>query len=505
MRSAQTWLIVLLVTLTASLLWFPPLASSLWVDELDTFFSAKDGVVTAVERTLAVHPQCSTLYNVFIALVIQWIGQSESTLRAPSVIATVVAALYLFRIGTRLVDRETGLLAVLVFVALGDVAFAAADARSYAFATAACTAATFYLLELLALPAHAPTSVSPVTPAERRRAALLYGLTAALTFHFHFLFVLALLPHALLVAYLGLRGGLTATRREILTAVGVAMLVALPAAEPLLSTIEARYALAYAQPPWLGGLLAVWVRPEIVASMLPLALLAVGLRVVTRLELPPLAAELWGLLVAWAVVPPLVIYAVSELSSVSMFLPRYYMSAAPALALIVGITLRGLDPPALRIGCAIAYSLLSVLVYSRDVHVAEDWRGVAASVNEVVEESTPILLDSGFTEGARVEWLRQRVRDERRGLLAAPTFYYPLNGDVIPLPYQLTEETAAYLEYVIVPALADVDRFVCIGRGKASSWWRPWFDARYAAAGYTARALHRSPLLNAVVYERNTR
>jgi hypothetical protein len=405
------------------------------------------------------------------------------------------------------VDRETGLLAALFYIGFGDVAFAAVDARSYAFANAASTAAAFYLLELLTVPVRDSTGAVRRVPdhAERRRSAMLYGLTAALTIQFHYMYTLALLAHAVLVAYLAAHDRLSASWRELAVAAAVATILLLPAADPLISTFDSRYVIAYAPSPTLAGLLAVWSRPELGLSMLPVILLVAGLGGGVRLQLPVLGAETWVFLVAWLVLPPLAVFGVSELTAVSMFLARYYMSATAALALIVSIAVRSLDPPVVRIGCAAMYALLAILVQSRDMHVLEDWREVARLVNAEVEESTPILLNSGFIEGARVDWLRQRVRDDRRGFLAAPTAYYPMRGDVIPLPYLLDADTQAYLEYVIVPALEDVDRFVCIGRGKRTTWLRPWFDARYVPAGYAARELYQSQSVGAVVYERAKR
>jgi hypothetical protein len=363
------------------------------------------------------------------------------------------------------------------------------------------------LLRLLALPA-ARRDDEPLPlrePGDRRRDAIAYALAAAAMIHFHSLYALALVAHAALVIYLIVRAELTASKRDLATSVAVGFVALLPALGPFLDTVDARHLLGYAADATLGALLSVWVRPEIVVSTLPLALLASGSRIGARFELPTLDSALWVLLLAWAIVPPTVIFAVGELSTVSMFVPRYYLSAAPALALIVAVCLRGLDPPALRTACAVAYAVLSIVVHSRDVHVAEDWRTVAATVRAEVDASTPILLDSGFVEGGTSEWLVLPPRDDRRAFLVAPASYYPLGGEVRPLPYRLNDETSAYLEQVVVPALIDVERFVCIGRGKRATWLRPWFDARYLAAGYRARDLYRSELLNAVVYERKPR
>ena len=122
LKPSTSPILLALVVITAALLWLPPLDSSLWLDEIDTAFTVKDGVLTAISRNLRAHPQCSTLYNAILAAWVGLFGTSEVVLRLPSVLATVVGLVFLFRIGARLVDRETGMLACLLCVGLRDVA-----------------------------------------------------------------------------------------------------------------------------------------------------------------------------------------------------------------------------------------------------------------------------------------------------------------------------------------------------------------------------------------------
>jgi uncharacterized membrane protein len=508
MKPTTAPILFLLVVVSAALLWLPPLDSSLWLDEFDTYVTAKDGVFASIERNLLAHPQCSMLYNALIALVIGVFGSSEVALRFPSVLATIVAAMYLFRIGAKLVDRETGLLACVVFVALRDVSFAAVDARSYAFATAACVASSYYFLRFVELPRSSDASdrrpEHGAVPQSRRRDGIAYAVTAALTVHFHYVFGLALLAHALMLALLIARRELVVAPRDMGVAVLVFVLAVLPGVAPFLATVSARDAISYAPPHVLANLLGVWARPELAASIVPLLLLRIALGKNVSFSLPPLDAAAWLLLVAWTVLPPTIVFLVSELTSVQMFLTRYFLCAQAGLALLVAVLLRGFDPPGLRAGAATVFALLAIFADSRDTHLLEDWREMSAALRAEIGDDTPVLLNAGFVEAGNVDWLTLPADDDRKQFLLAPSSYYPMRGVVSVLPYRISDDTRDYMERVLVPSLEGVERFAAVARQRRHPWIRAWFDGRYGAHGYEAREIYASSSLYAVLYERES-
>ena len=480
------------IVVCAALLWLPPLTSSLWLDELDTFFSAHDGVVTAVTRTLTAHPQCSVLYNVLIAIVITIFGESEAVLRLPSLLATIVAAFYVTRIGARWVDKEYGLLAALAFIGLHDVAFAAVDARSYAPATAAATIATFHLLRFVEGPG-------------RLRDGIVYAVAAAVGIHFHYLFALVLVPQALFVLALLARGEPAFARRDAVTVATTLFVTAVPAVWPVIATIRADQVPSYAPPPNLFALLSVWARPEFVVSVVPIAAYFLARGRAVAFALPKLGVPEWILLIAWAIFPPAFVFFVSELATFKIFLARYFLCAEPGIALLLALLLRSFEPPRVRVAAAGAYALVTIIMYARAVHVQEDWRGLAALLAQEVEADTPVLVNAGFSEAAKADWLELPNDDDRRRFLLAPLEYYSFPGSISLLPYALTPATQSYVERVVVPRLEGVERFACVWRQRREMWARAWFDARYASAGYVARELWKSAALNAVIYERAPR
>ena len=116
-------------------LWLVPLSSSLWVDELGTWWVVKDGLGDAVHRAIT--------YQAVAALLLDRLGRPDGGRGlgggpAPALAdrGSLVRGL-LYRLARHLISREAARLAVLVFAAGQVVAFEASEARPYAMATLA--------------------------------------------------------------------------------------------------------------------------------------------------------------------------------------------------------------------------------------------------------------------------------------------------------------------------------------------------------------------------------
>ena len=119
-----------LILALAAACWVPHLTASLWLDETLTFWVIRDGLAETLERTIHYQPQPA--YYIFIWFWTQFAGVSEIALRIPSLLATFAACVALARLGTSLTrDRETGLLAAIVFASSWNVYRESVDARSY--------------------------------------------------------------------------------------------------------------------------------------------------------------------------------------------------------------------------------------------------------------------------------------------------------------------------------------------------------------------------------------
>ena len=130
--SAATFTAVVLA-LAIGIFWIAPIRSSLWLDETGTVWAIRGTLRDTIDR--AFYPgQPSVLYSVVTWLVVAAGGLHEITLRLPSLVATAMAALGVYRLAQRFCDPQQSLLAMALFSTYGTVVFAAADARPYALA-----------------------------------------------------------------------------------------------------------------------------------------------------------------------------------------------------------------------------------------------------------------------------------------------------------------------------------------------------------------------------------
>ena len=123
--------------LLVAILWLRPIASSLWIDELGTWWVVKDGVRDVVNRSLEIQGQ-SPLFYLFAWVIRQIAGPREWALRLPSLALATATAALLYRLAKRMVDAECARLAVLMFVVWPAIMIAAIDFRPYALATVPC-------------------------------------------------------------------------------------------------------------------------------------------------------------------------------------------------------------------------------------------------------------------------------------------------------------------------------------------------------------------------------
>ncbi len=298
------WLVPALLTLALSLIritW-----PGLWGDELATWGMASTPwgrmwpVLGHVDAAIAP-------YYVLMHAITDVFGASDLVLRLPSTVAMAAAAAIVAMIGTRLVGPRAGLLAGLILAVLPTTSRYAQEARPYALTLCAAALATLLLLRALEVPTW-------------RRYG---GYAAALAFVglAHVVALLVIAAHAVTV-YAGQRRlpgrWLAASAAAIVPVLPVAYLAAHQSGQ--ISWIPAAsFASLVAMP---GQFFGVEVLGGI---LLVLAVLGSSLR-------RPVAV-----FTAWALVPAVLLFAVSQVTS--LWLPRYLLFTLPAWALLAATAL----------------------------------------------------------------------------------------------------------------------------------------------------------------------
>lgn len=182
-------------------------------------------------------------------------------------------------------------------------------------------------------------------------------------------------------------------------------------------------------------------------------------------------------IIFWYVVPPLVFFAVSWLWQGSLFVPRYFVWCAPALALGLTILVLSVTPRNAR---QILVCTMVGFALFREVGrnwVIEEWKGATERVAlELTKHSAPVLFYSGLIESEKVEWLTEPRAAQ---YLRAPLLRYPLASSTTLLPSTLEgTERQHYFEQVVTPAIQNRDEilFLLLDRHSAiSNYYQKFF------------------------------
>lgn len=453
-----------LMLVAAAALWLPLLSRSLELDETVTQWVVGGQAGSVVRRSMEF--QFSPLAFLPQALSHSLAG-GEVSLRAPSVIFGLLAALMLGRLARDAGDAVVAGLAGLFMVTLPEVGQAATQARPYALCLVFVTGAVLGLLRWL----------------ERGSvgSGLFYALCAGLAPHVHPLMATGYLVHAVQVSW-HLRSGRHLPRDwprvlAVLAAFGVLMV------PELLSLYARRGLLSYAPTPSVVDLLEGIVFPGTSgAFMIGLAaVVALGARLSSS---RPGWEGLVRLGCVWAVTPPACLFVVARLSAFKVYVPHYASVALPGFALLLAGLARQVVPRQARMALAALVVLLVGLGVPRPNH-REDWRGAARAAAPFLGPEAPLVLISGLVESAAIEWL---TSPERRSYLNAPQEAYLPGARTLTLPSRIaTPEISAYVDG-LVDELRASRRFVLMTRADGRDVQR-FLEARLAGSGFRPRPL----------------
>jgi len=469
--------------LAAAVLWVRPMASSLWTDELGTWWVISGSARDTVTRAEAVQGQ-SPFYYLVAWAARHVVGRSEIALRLPSLLFCVLAAFLVFRIAKRLVDVETARIAVIAFVVWPPIAFAASDARPYALATLMAVASTWAVIEWLD---HA-----------RIGWALAYVALAAGTSVVHPLFGLVVIPQ-LVYAVVRIRDRSTAVRPRdaVLVAIGIAVLT-VPVGLEVLS-------LWRRQQDWSipGNVTVAWMVVILIPPALIGAAIVGGLLAGRSLRLEPRAASMDRsgavLLLGWFLLPVGVLLLLALVSSIKLLEGRYLLMAAPAAVILAAIAIRSVEPARARRIVLLVFVILSILDLASPVK-SGDFRAAADVVRSVADDRSVVLVRSGFQESVQPDWYTDPTR---RGLLTAATDYYPVPGAVVPLPANLDPTTIDLARAQIDRAMAATDRIVAITL--TGSPYGPWMEQYLQDHGWTGTPVADVNLFTITRFQRDPR
>jgi mannosyltransferase len=341
---------------------------SLWVDESFTARAMGDSYVSLM--TDQYHWLYYTLMKPWTALA----GTSEWSLRAPSVVGTVLACALLVVLGRRVFDRRVALVSGLLLAASPFVVKWSQQARGYTFLMALAVLATLLLLRAI--------------DCDTRGAWALYGLALAVLIVWHPVGGFLVVPSHLALAY--------QHRSRLLPHGLLAAVIVCALALPWAGQIGLRSTGEKASINWLDApspATAVHALLEVSGtSGLGLVLAVAGLVVLWRLR----SRGTFAWLATWAFAPFAVSLVVSTVKPI--FLDRYLLVATPAFALLAGfaVTQVGQRIRPVVLAAVVAACVIGLVHwYGLGAHGnwrGEDWRDAARAAGHVRTNSEPLLV-----------------------------------------------------------------------------------------------------------------
>ncbi len=482
-----------ILALAVARLWIVPLPSSLLLDEFGTWWvsGGPPGEILARARLF---PQ-SVPYAAIVRVARAIGGSGEIALRLPSLLAAAAAAWVLFRLGRELFDRESGLFAAAIFSGYPLVCFAAGDARPYAFGVLSTTGALWALVRWL--------------DRGRVREALVYVALASVSVYFQYLFATMFVVHALYAWRRWRRRGPVGLASLAAAAGGIALLTA-PAALLVREIGRDRAVHAFEPVPGAAGLFLAVVPTGVIAALLGSVLIGAAFGVVRfrRGEMVGPAAREGAarssgdavyLSALCAVLPAVLLFALSRATGTSVFVPRYMICMIPGQALLLARALRAVEPARGRTAIVAGYLVIQILARgTRIAHGSENWRGAAAAVAEA-NGVRPVLLSGTYTESRDVGRVRSA---EHAAYLRAPLEFYPAGGPTALLPLLAGADAEAYAAALLDAAPAFDGGFALIERSSRYPSWEPWLERRLAPKGFRARRVWDRGNPAAWVFER---
>lgn len=463
-RRHQTYLF--LTALAVLRLWVMPMTSSLWLDETTTYWSACKGVSAAVARS-QFWPGQNLLYSMIAALAIRLGGHSEFVLRLPSLLAALATVWVLFKLGTRLGDREMAALSVATFVSLQAMFETAANARPYALGLFFVVASTWQLVRWL--------------DTSRKRDSFLYVVLAATIPYFHYLFAPMFLVHGLYAWYRTREGA--KTRLSQLWLAGLAVLLLLsPLGWNAIAAHHVSAAASFTSTPDFEKLFSAEM-PAVLGTGIFVGML-LGYWIYGRLKAEYVVEarpESVLLLITWFLVPILILFLISRFSEYKLFVSRYYLPAFPALALLVGWGMRNLEEKIRVIvsACVVLTAIASFGTHHLWVNpYLEDWRGAAKEVRSLnISQSTPVLVRTGLIETEQPTW---GIDIDPDSPLLAPLAKYPVPGHIFLVPSGLNSNSVRYMNELSSRILDTAPEFVYLARDVGDPY-QAWLSGRFSS------------------------
>jgi hypothetical protein len=456
--------IILTALLSIAVFWVAPLRSSLWLDETGTAWAIQGSFAETVIRAYDRPGQPSVLFSILAWLTVAIGGLHEVTLRFPSIFACLIAAVGVYRLGLRFMDRGLALFASVIFALNGTVIFAASDARPYSLAIMAVVWAILMLI------CWCDTG--------RLACGVWYALLTALSIALHYLCATTIIVH---LAYIASRRRLP---RHFPKVAAILCISVTPLIRHATHLWHFRAEHSFAATPSVTELASAVVPFRVLVGLCVGVLLA---RIHTSrllLRQPFLLTREQIFFAAWHLIPIVLLWLVSLLSDAKLFFSRYYLWSVPGLALFVASLVGGIRST--RAQVAVQFCLLAALCcrpinWGPSAHGGENWRGALNAARKVLQGGSVLMVRTAFVEAHSGPGDLESTTMEDPTL--APLAMYPVDCNVISAPTGLDFGETRRLEKIVSDIVQRRTTLVFLSR-RSGPPVDTWLLGRFSGTGY---------------------
>ena len=458
--------IYLLAMLASMVTWFLAYKSPLWLDETVSYWGISGGFAQIWKRS--VEALYFPTYFYVLWATRELFGSREIVLRAPSVLAMLAAVFVLYRIARQLFDEDVAWLVCILFCLHRDVAFAAIDARPYAFAVLATNLAIYALILWVREP--------------KTSRSILLGVLCGFIFYFQYLYAV-ILP-AFLAYYLLVKGRAIGREvRQIMVVLASFAMIFLPVVPRLLYLISRRNNYNFTGPPTI---------PQLLVGFLPTAVPLIWLTAATATALLSKfylrhlqTSQPFLLPLLLAVIPPALLYEISVHAPIRIFVSRYRLVGVMGMVLLWGVLVAVIGSVPLRLMLCMVYVPWAIFSYSSTPaahHHSYSWKAALEYADRVARpEQAPLLICSDLPQS---DFETMPAGPQVDSELFAPLSYYKVSVPVVPLPRTLNEQAESIGRRFLFEAEAKHERFLALGY-RASyptlRWLRSLSSGKYVA------------------------
>lgn len=125
------------------------LNQSLWLDESIVAKVARSIPLLRIPSVLSIHDVHPPVYYMIVSIWSTFFGSSEIALRMPSVIASLIAGWFVYKIGCALKDKTTGLWASALFLLNPLIIYYSQEARMHMMAASFLSGALYYFVLMI--------------------------------------------------------------------------------------------------------------------------------------------------------------------------------------------------------------------------------------------------------------------------------------------------------------------------------------------------------------------